>query len=224
MIKRYFSIFIVMLLLINANLFSFDNGIYFAPKFMFNLHETGKQNDKKQKIVNKYIGGGASIGYDFFKTPLLAPVRLELEYGYRDGMTGNYFSDSSIVKVNTHTILAAAYYSFHIFYINKENLTSITADEIYRTRPITSIYLGLLLGAQINDTIIDRWYEDKGKVLVTTSYSKPTFAIGFGTGFDFQLASFINLDLGYRLLYNLDNVLSHEITAGLRIKFPKLWE
>lgn len=222
--KRCFFIISLIIAVSFNTLFSFDNGLYLAPKFIFNMDDTRKKNDKNENIINKYIGGGLAFGYDFYKSPLLVPVRLDLEYVYREGMAGNYYTDSSLVRINTHTLLASVYYSFHIFYIDKNNLSTLTADDIYTMRPVTSFYLGLLLGGKFNDHVSDRWYEDGGNISVTKIETKPTFAIGLGTGFDFQLSSYLNLDIGYRLLYGLDNVLSHEIAVAFRVKFPKLWD
>ena len=222
--KRYLFITSLIFCISFNILFSFDNGLYLSPKFIFNMNTTGQKTAKEESIINKYIGGGLSFGYDFNKTPLLVPVRLDLEYVYREGMAGNYYSNSSLFRINSHTLLASLYYSFHIFYINKNQLNTITADNIYNMRPVTSIYLGLLIGGKFNDYVTDGWFEEGGNITVTKVETKPTFAIGFGTGLDFQLSEYLNLDLGYRLLYGLDNVLSHEIAVAFRVKFPKLWD
>ncbi|MEI0447387.1 cell envelope biogenesis protein OmpA [Brachyspira intermedia] len=212
---------IIMTCFMSSSLFPLIESFYLAPKVVYNFNDSGVNNDKGKRIMNNYLGAGFSFGFDFYKYQRSLPLRLELEYTFKDGMTGNYHT-LDIVKQSQHSILAGAYYSIHIFHIKKSELRTITAEEIYRRTPIMSLYLGLLIGTKINANTYDRWFEDGGKVKATVTIPSPTFAIGGAVGFDIYVTSFLNLDIGYRILYGLDSVLSHEFAIAARFPIPDL--
>lgn len=216
--RRILLVLIIICLLAPSS-FPLIESFYLAPKVIYNFNDSGFNNAKGQRVMNNYLGAGLSAGFDFYKYQRAIPLRLELEYTFKDGMTGNYHINN-IVKQSQHSILAAAYYSMHIYHIKKSELKTITADEIYRRTPIMSLYLGLLMGTKINANTYDRWFEDAGKVKATVTEPSATFAIGAAVGLDVYVTSFLNLDIGYRLLYGLDNVLSHEFALALRFPIP----
>ncbi|WP_295155377.1 cell envelope biogenesis protein OmpA [uncultured Brachyspira sp.] len=219
--KRILLLMIITLFM-SSSLFALIESFYIAPKVVYNFNDSGVNNEKGKRIINNYLGAGFSAGFDFYKYQRSLPLRVELEYTFKDGMTGNYHT-ANILKQSQHSILAAAYYSIHIFHIKKSELRTITAEEIYRRNPIMSLYLGLLMGTKINANTYDRWFEDGGKVKATvTTIPKPVFAVGGAVGFDICVTSFLNLDIGYRLLYGLDNVLSHEFAIAARFPIPDL--
>ncbi|ASJ21139.1 hypothetical protein [Brachyspira hampsonii] len=205
----------------SSSLFPLIDAFYIAPKIVYNFNDSGFKNNKNQSIMNNYLGAGFSAGFDFYRYQRSIPLRLELEYTFKDGMTGNYHT-ANIVKQSQHSILAAAYYSMHIYHIKKSELKTITAEEIYSRTPIMSLYLGLLMGTKINANTYDRWFEENGRVKATVTVPSPTFAIGGAVGVDIYVTSFLNLDIGYRILYGLDNVLSHEFAIAARFPIPDL--
>ncbi|WP_300753494.1 cell envelope biogenesis protein OmpA [uncultured Brachyspira sp.] len=218
--KRIILVLIITCFM-SSSLFPLIESFYLAPKIVYNFNDSGFKNTKNQKIMNNYLGAGFSFGFDFYKYKQSLPLRLELEYTFKDGMTGNYHINN-IVKQSQHSILAGAYYSLHVYHIKKSELRTITAEEIYRRTPIMSLYLGLLMGTKINANTYDRWFEDAGKVKATVTVPKAVFAIGGAVGIDIYVTSFLNLDFGYRLLYGLDNVLSHEFAIAARFPIPDL--
>lgn len=218
--KRILLILIITCFM-SSSLFPLIDAFYIAPKIVYNFNYSGFKNHKNQNLINNYLGAGISAGFDFYRYQRSIPLRLELEYNFKDGMTGNYHTNN-ILKQSQHSILAAAYYSIHIYHIKKSELKTITADEIYRRTPIMSLYLGLLMGTKINANTYDRWFEDKGRVKSTVTIPSATFTIGASVGFDIYVTSFMNLDIGYRLLYSLDNVLSHEFAIAARFPMPDL--
>ena len=92
-----------------------------------------------------------------------------------------------------------------------------TRDDVEFTKPTLN-----LIGTKINVNTYDRWFEETGKVKATVTVPTPTFAIGGAVGVDIYVTSFLNLDLGYRILYGLDNVLSHEFAIAARFPIPDL--
>ena len=218
--KRILLILIITCFM-SSSLFPLIESFYIAPKIIYNFNDSGIYNSKNQRVMNNYLGAGISGGFDFYRYQKSVPVRVELEYAFKDGMTGNYHQNN-ILKQSQHTILAAAYYSFHIYHIKKSELKVLTADEIYRRTPLMSLYLGMLIGAKINANTYDRWFEDGGKVKATVTKPEATFTIGAGFGLDFYVASFLDIDVGYRLLYSLDKVLAHEFVLAARFPLPDL--
>ncbi len=161
---------------------------------------------------------GMSLGYDWASKGL--PVRTELEYAYRHGLS--YDSDPLFVNagvpvratsdLNSHTLMVNGYYDF-------KNQSKFTP------------FVGAGLGMSWNKTDTD------GTVIATgasevVSRSESSFAWNLGAGVAYELTENMSLDTMYRYTDLGDavwgrssaeltskDITSHELTVGLRFKF-----
>lgn len=196
-----------------------ETGLYLSPKFIFSSSSL-KVNDKK--VNNMYIGAGASIGYNFYALYRYTPIRVEFEYLYRAGLEGNAYplvaSDIEVRSVNVHTFLFGGYYDFHFLPVN---YNPIEESKVYKNgkRYLMNVYLGLLLGGDLEQNITQTIVEKIGMVSISNVHDKAKFNFGFGLGFGLNITTFIMLDVGYRMLINTDIKIRNDIIAALRLNF-----
>ena len=193
-----------------------ETGLYIAPKFIFSGSPL-KISDTN--VNNLYIGAGASIGYNFYAMNLLSPVRVEFEYLYRNGLNRNTYSDTNVRNMNMHTFLFGFYYDFYFFKINYNPLVE---SKVYRNgkRYLMSVYLGILIGADLEQYVIgDTFVEKIGMISIANYYNKSKFNIGFGLGFALNITTFVTIDFGYRFLLDSQTKMKHDFIAAMRLNF-----
>ena len=81
---------LIITCLMSSSLFPLIESFYIAPKIIYNFNDSGIRNSRNQRVMNNYLGAGISGGFDFYRYQKSVPVRVELEYAFKDGMTGNY--------------------------------------------------------------------------------------------------------------------------------------
>ncbi|MEI0517116.1 outer membrane protein [Brachyspira murdochii] len=196
-----------------------DIGLYLAPKFIFNIGDSGiqKEGDKKN-TQNMYAGGGISIGYNFDVLNKYSTLRIEFEYLYRNPAPNNAYLNN-VQSMQVHTFLAAAYYDINFLYINYDNKDSVRSIMHKGKRPVMSVYLGFLLGGALNTCIIKTSYEYNGIFKNSTYYNNFQFIYGVGGGLAFHITPVVSIDLGYRLILNLENKFGHDAAVSVRFNF-----
>lgn len=220
MIKRLILICFIYFCLINTA-FAIETGLYLSPKFLFSISPSNIKTDNKT-VNNLYIGAGASIGYNFYAINLYSPVRIEFEYLYRGGLNRNIYSDSAstndIISMHNHTFLLGAYYDFNFFRVN---YNPVAESRVYRNgkRYLMNIYLGLLLGAGLEQYITQTITERIGMINIANYYNKTKFIYGFAFGFAVNITTLIAVDIGYRFLLDTEIKMKHDIIAALRLNF-----
>ncbi|OEJ14419.1 tia invasion determinant [Brachyspira hampsonii] len=218
LIKKFLIICISTACLTNM-LMSMDIGAYLSPKFIFNIGDSGIQNkENKKNTMNMYIGGGAAIGYNFDILHKYSTVRAEFEYLYRNPIPGNAYSNN-IQSIQTHTFLFGMYYDINFLYVNYNNEDSVRSKLNNGKRPVMSVYLGMLFGGAFNSYILSSTFDYNGIFKTSTYYNKFEFMFGFGGGLAFHITPLISLDLGYRILLNINAKYSHDIVTSLRFNF-----
>ena len=193
-----------------------ETGLYLSPKFIFSALSLKVSN---RNVNNLFIGAGASIGYNFYAINLLSPVRAEFEYLYRNGLNRNTYSDSEVKEMNAHTFLFGFYYDFYFFKINYNPLVE---SKVYRNgkRYLMSVYLGILIGADLEQYVIgDTFVEKIGMISIANYYNKSKFNIGFGLGFALNITTFVTIDFGYRFLLDSQTKMKHDFIAAMRLNF-----
>lgn len=192
-----------------------ETGLYLSPKFIFSVSSL-KVNDKK--VNNMYIGAGASIGYNFYALHQYTPIRVEFEYLYRNGLNENVYSDTNTRNINVHTFLFGGYYDFHFLPVN---YNPIEESKVYKSgkRYLMNVYLGMLMGADLEQSITQTIVEKTGMISISNLNEKAKFNFGFGFGFGLNITTFIMIDIGYRILINTDIKVKHDIIAALRLNF-----
>ena len=196
-----------------------DIGLYLAPKFIFNIGDSGIQKEDKEKnTMNMYIGGGISIGYNFDVLSKYSTLRIEFEYLYRNPTPNNAYLNN-IQSMQMHTFLAAAYYDINFIYINYDNKDSKRSVLNNGKRPVMSIYLGFLVGGALNTCIMNTIYEYNGLFKYSSYYNELQFLYGAGGGLAFHLTPVLSLDLGYRIILNLESKFTHDAAVSVRFNF-----
>lgn len=192
-----------------------EMGLYLSPKFIFSISSLNVSN---RNVNNLFIGAGASIGYNFYTIHQQAPVRVEFEYLYRDGLNRNLYSDSDVSSMNMHTFLFGAYYDFNFFRVD---YNSLEESRVYRDgkRYLMNVYLGILFGADLEQYIVNTIVEKIGMVSIANYYNKSKFNFGLGLGFAVNITTLITADIGYRILLDTDIKLKHDIIMALRFNF-----
>ena len=213
-IKKLFLICFIFFCF-NSIASAIETGLYISPKFIFSASSLTVSN---RKVNNLFIGAGASIGYNFYAINLYSPVRLEFEYLFRDGLNRNSYPDSEVGSMNMHTFLFGAYYDF---YFCRVNYNPLEESRVYRNgkRYLMSVYLGLLIGADLEQYIIDTIVEKVGMVSIANYYNKSKFNIGFGLGYALNITTFITVDIGYRFLIDSEVKMKNDLIAALRFNF-----
>ncbi|WP_300368023.1 tia invasion determinant [Brachyspira sp.] len=200
-------------------LMAMDIGAYLAPKFLFEIEDSGIKKPKdKKNIQNLYVGGGIALGYNFDIFHKYSTVRLEFEYLYRNPVPGNAYI-STIQTMQSHTFLFAAYYDYNFWYINYNNPDSARNKINGGKRPVMSVYGGFLMGAALNTYITKTSFEYNGIFQNNYYYNKVQFLYGLGVGVAFHITSLISLDLSYRLTFTTELQSNHDIIASLRLNF-----
>ena len=214
MIKRFVLICFIYFCLSSVAT-AIEMGLYLSPKFIFSVSSLNVSN---RNVNNLFIGAGASIGYNFNVIHQQAPVRLEFEYLYRDGLNRNLYSDSEVSSMNSHTFLFGAYYDFNFFEVD---YNSLEESKIYRDgkRHLMTVYLGILFGADLEQYILNTIVEKIGMVSIANYYNKSKFNFGLGLGFAVNITTLITADIGYRILLDTDINTKHDIIMALRFNF-----
>lgn len=203
--KVYVIVFIIAFLSINK-LYAVA-GFYFAPKMSF-LIEGERDNDR----FNNSLGGGLSIGYDFFRISRKVPIRLEAEYLGRYDFTA---------KENTlHSFLANIYYDINFFFVKTSDLTSVTAKEIFETKPFMSLYLGLSFGARLKSSKLDKWYEYNSFQTAENVVLRNSFIFGASVGIGINCTKYFALDLSYRFLIGPVVKVGNDFILAFRFTMP----
>lgn len=192
-----------------------ETGLYISPKFIFSGLSLKVSN---KNVNNLYVGAGASIGYNFYAINLYSPVRVEFEYLYRSGLERNIHSDATVKDMNMHTFLFGAYYDF---YFCKVNYNPLVESKVYRNgkRYLMSVYLGILIGAAMEQYITETVVEKIGMVSIANYYNKSQFNIGFGLGFALNITTFVTVDVGYRFLIDTEVKMKNDFIAAMRLNF-----
>ena len=192
-----------------------ETGLYISPKFIFSVSSLNVSN---RNVNNLFIGAGASIGYNFNVLHQQAPVRLEFEYLYRDGLNRNLYSDSEVSSMNAHTFLFGAYYDFNFFRVD---YNSLEESKIYRDgkRHLMSVYLGILFGADLEQYILNTIVEKIGMVSIANYYNKSKFNFGLGLGFAVNITTLITADISYRFIIDTEVKMKNDIIMALRFNF-----
>ena len=86
-------------------------------------------------------------------------------------------------------------------------------------RDLLTFYVGILLGARLNQYTLQTTEEMLGTITVSRYYDKFEFIYGFGLGFAVNITASLTLDIGYRLFLDIDSNLMHDIVSALRINF-----
>lgn len=214
MIKKFVLICFMYFCLSNVAT-AIETGLYISPKFIFSISSLNVSN---RNVNNLFIGAGASIGYNFYAIHKQAPVRVEFEYLYRDGLNRNLYSDFDVSSMNMHTFLFGAYYDFNFFRIdyNPPEESKVYIDS---KRYLMNVYLGILFGADLEQYIINTIVEKIGMVNIANYYNKSKFNFGLGLGFAVNITTLITADIGYRILLDTDIKLKHDIIMALRFNF-----
>ncbi|MEI0488972.1 tia invasion determinant [Brachyspira pulli] len=217
-IKKLLFVFVI-LVCFSSILMPIDIGAYLAPKFIFNVGDSGlKIQGNTKNTLNMYAGGGLAVGYNFDIFHKYSTVRVEFEYLYRNALPGNAYT-GDIKTVQSHTFLVGAYYDFNFLYVNYDNPDSVRSELNGGKRPIMSVYAGFILGGELNRYITCMNYEYLGLFKTSKYYNKTQFVYGFGGGLAFHITEIVSVDLGYRLLLNTSSQLSHDVAASVRLNF-----
>ena len=213
-IKKLFLICFIFFCL-NSIASAIEMGLYLSPKFIFSGLSM-KVSDKN--VNNLFVGAGASIGYNFYAIHEQAPVRLEFEYLYRNGLERNIYADADIREMNMHTFLFGAYYDF---YFLKVNYNPMEESKIYKNgkRYLMSVCFGILMGADMEQYIVKSIVEKIGWIGVENYYNKSKFNIGFGLGYGINITTFIAIDISYRFLVDTETKIKNDLIAALRLNF-----
>lgn len=214
MIKKFVLICFMYFCLTNVAT-AIETGLYISPKFIFSISSLNVSN---RNVNNLFIGAGASIGYNFYAIHKQAPVRVEFEYLYRDGLNRNLYSDFDVSSMNMHTFLFGAYYDFNFFRVDY-NPPEESKVYIDGKRYLMNVYLGILFGADLEQYIINTIVEKIGMVNIANYYNKSKFNFGLGLGFTINITTLITADIGYRILLDTDIKLKHDIIMALRFNF-----
>ncbi len=192
-----------------------ETGLYLSPKFIFSTSSLTVNN---KKVNNMFIGAGASIGYNFYALYRYTPIRVEFEYLYRGGLNRNEYPEADVRSVNAHTFLFSGYYDFHFLPVN---YNPIEESKVYKSgkRYLMNVYLGMLMGADLEQSIVQTIVEKTGMITISNLQDKAKFNFGFGLGFGLNITTFIMIDIGYRILINTDTKIKHDIIAALRLNF-----
>ncbi|EKV57163.1 outer membrane protein [Brachyspira hampsonii] len=200
-------------------LMSMDIGAYLAPKFLFEIEDSGIEKENSSKnIQNLYIGGGLAIGYNFNVLHKYSTVRVEFEYLYRNPLPENVYV-SPINTMQAHSFLAAAYYDFYFLYIDYNNPDSAISTFHNGKRPVMSVYAGFLIGGELDTYIINNNFEYNGLIKTSTYFNEFQFVYGFGGGLGFHITPLVSVDLGYRIILNTKTQSNHDIVASVRFNF-----
>ena len=150
MIKKILIIIITCLSFANIS-YSFQNGVYISPKFIYSI----KGNN------NMFVGAGGSIGYNFNILSKYSPIRAEFEYLYKNGLEVNSYPNN-VENINMHSLLFNVYYDINLIYINYNG----EENNIYRNgkRHIMTISLGFSVGENIDYSISSAVNEKFGLV------------------------------------------------------------
>lgn len=201
-------------------LMAYDIGAYLAPKFVFEIEDSGirKPDNNKKNTQNFYTGGGIALGYNFDIFHKYSTVRLEFEYLYRNPIPGNAYI-STVKTMQSHTFLFAAYYDYNFWYVNYDNPDSVRSKINGGKRPIMSVYGGFLMGAALNTYITKTVFEYSGIFKNSYYYNIAQFLYGLGGGLAFHITPLISLDLSYRVTFSTELQSNHDIIASLRFNF-----
>ncbi|MEI0595271.1 outer membrane protein [Brachyspira pilosicoli] len=205
MIKKILIIVVICLSFANIS-YSFQNGVYISPKFIYSI----KGNN------NMFVGAGASIGYNFNILSKYSPIRVEFEYLYKNGLEVNNYPNN-IDNINIHSMLFNAYYDINLIYINYDG----EENNIYRNgkRHIMTISLGFSLGGNIDYNLSSSLNEKFGLVKNYSYNDNFAFMYGPNISFGFHLNPTITLELGYRLLLDTAINLNHDVLLSMRLNF-----
>lgn len=219
MIKKFFTSCLIIVSFSNI-LTAIDIGVYLAPKFLFEIEDSGikKQNSSKKNIQNLYVGGGIALGYNFDIFHKYSTVRVEFEYLYRNPIPENVYINK-VQSMQSHSFLIGAYYDYYFWYTDYDNEYSARSKINNGKRPLMSVYAGILMGGALNTYILNTVYEYGGIFKTSTYYNKGQFLYGFGIGLGFHITPLLSLDLGYRLLLSEKTQYNNDITASLRFNF-----
>lgn len=199
-------------------LMSMDIGAYLAPKFIFEIEDSGiKKENSSKNTQNLYAGGGIALGYNFDIFHKYSTVRVEFEYLYRNPTSGNKYSE--IISKQEHTFLVGAYYDYNFWYVDYDNPDSARSILNDGKRPMMSVYAGILFGGELDRYITCTSFEYNGLFKTSKYYNKTQFVYGFGGGLAFHVTEIVSIDLGYRLLLDMNSKLNHDVVASVRLNF-----
>lgn len=178
--------------------------------------DANKLFDNTTNVNNYFYGGGIAFGYNFLALSRKTPIRLELEYIFRSDARLNKYS-TGIKSLGIHTFLFGSYYDVNFLKVKyNDEPMGIYEDGM---RDLLTFYVGILLGARLNQYTLQTTEEMLGTITVSRYYDKFEFVYGFGLGFAVNITASLTLDIGYRLFLDIDSNLMHDIVSALRINF-----
>ena len=195
------------------------NGVYFAPKFLMSIQDTGNISRPSSALSDESysqftLGGALALGYDFWPQQML-PLRAEIEFAMR-GNSEKTWSDGGVnvrdVKGtwNNSTLFANLFWDFH-------NDSAFTP------------YIGAGLGLAFNYTGYDFTTNSGDKFSADDRFTNFAWNVGAGVAYNFN--ENFAVDLGYRFMMmgynevsiggsNISNQpYNNEFMLGLRFTF-----
>lgn len=200
--SAFLSVLLAVVLLIPCVSRAESTGIYFAPKFLMTIQDTGtveRSGSFAGSGLDDYsqftLGGGLAVGYDFWPQQMV-PLRLEIEFALRGNSEKTWsdggFNVSNVKGVwNNSTLFANLFWDFH-------NSTPFTP------------YVGAGVGLAFNYTGYDITRADGEKFSMDERFTN--FAWNAGAGAAYSFNDNFAIDASYRFVgLGYNEVSSHHL-------------
>ena len=194
------------------------NGVYFAPKFLMSIQDTGNisrpYSDMTDESYSQFtLGGALAIGYDFYPQQQI-PLRAEIEFALRGNSEKSWDSHFDGDSISTKGLWNTSTLFLNLYY------------DIQTGTPFVP-YIGAGAGLAFN------YVEYTGHNNTTVEHGSVSdnftnFAWNVGAGVAYNFNENFAVDLGYRFMmmgYNeVDSSISNqpynnEFMLGLRFTF-----
>ena len=194
------------------------NGVYFAPKFLMSIQDTGNisrpYSDMTDESYSQFtLGGALAIGYDFYPQQQI-PLRAEIEFALRGNSEKSWDSHFDGDSISTKGLWNTSTLFLNLYY------------DIQTGTPFVP-YIGAGAGLAFNYVEYTGHNDTTGEHgSVSDNFTNFAWNVGAGVAYNFN--ENFAVDLGYRFMmmgYNeVDSSISNqpynnEFMLGLRFTF-----